>query len=40
MTAVHFGAFDPNLAGDIAGLANGTVKPTDHLPKGATLWCS
>ena len=40
MTAVHYGAFSPGLAGYLAGLADGTVPPTAHLPAGTTLWCN
>lgn len=40
MTAVHYGWFDPGLAGYLAGLVDGSVAPTAHLPKGAALWCN
>jgi peptidoglycan hydrolase-like protein with peptidoglycan-binding domain len=39
MTAVHYKYFEGNLAGYIAGLADGTVKPTDNLPAGSVVWC-
>ncbi len=39
MTAVHYGYFEGGLAGYLSGLADGTVKPTDNLPKGSTVWC-
>ena len=40
MTAVHYGAFSPGLAGYLDGLADGTVPHTAHLPAGTTLWCN
>lgn len=39
MTAVHYGWFDAELGGYLAGLADGTVPHTARLPAGASLWC-
>jgi Glycosyl hydrolases family 25/Putative peptidoglycan binding domain len=40
MTAVRYKAFEPHLAGYVAGVFAGTVKPTDNLPKGAVVWAN
>jgi hypothetical protein len=38
-TAVHYGAYNPVLAGYIADVLTGKTPPTARLPKGAALWC-
>jgi hypothetical protein len=38
MTAVHYGAFDPLLAGHVNDVFSGKIPPTTPLPKGAKVW--
>jgi glycosyl hydrolase family 25/putative peptidoglycan binding protein len=39
MTAVRYKSYEPHLAGYVAGVFAGTVKPADRLPRGAVVWC-
>lgn len=38
MTAVHYGAFDPNLAGYLVNVFTGKLPWNHPVPKGAKLW--